>query len=330
MSETALQTTKTEDSLKSFLNAKRESLTKAMPSSMGITADVFIQAALNKVAESADLQKCNPLSICLAVMQAATIGLRVDLKQAHLVPRGGKACLDIDWRGYVHLVMSSGIVEDCNAYVVRENDPFEYQLGTSPKIIHKPDKDPSKRGRIILAYAFANLTTGRTMIEVIDEDDQKKLKALSSSPAWNKWPEQMWRKCVLKRLLQRVPQGASNIASVINARLAQVTQDFIDETKTPSTQKHPVIDITAEDVEPEDGQNASAADPIADDPALKEFSLNGLSHGELLAIYEESIKDLPASAVTKSLKKAYGVDVPSALTDGQLKDEIMTEMAKKG
>ncbi len=78
---------------------------------------------------------------------------------------------------------------------------------TGEHLKHRPDLT-SDRGPATLVYAFAKTKDGGTYIEVMNEEEIEKVKNVSKSKdsgPWKTWPEEMWRKTVLRRLSKKLP-----------------------------------------------------------------------------------------------------------------------------
>ena len=110
------------------------------------------------------------------------------------------------YMGLIDLAYRSGKIKKIYAKEVRENDIYEVTEGTNESIIHKRPK--GGRGKVIEYYAVAIFKDGSITFETMDLDMIDKIKALApSSPAWKKWPGEMSKKSVLKRLCKRIPMS---------------------------------------------------------------------------------------------------------------------------
>jgi recombination protein RecT len=124
--------------------------------------------ALEAVRKSEYLAKAaqNDLdSFKFAILSVASVGLSLNpvLQYAALIPRSPKkgapavVVFDPMYQGLIKLANDSGAIHDVNSAVVYESDTFEYELGTSAKLIHKPALHLSRkeRGRQICVYCVA-------------------------------------------------------------------------------------------------------------------------------------------------------------------------------
>lgn len=112
---------------------------------------------LSKVAYS------NRQSLANAITNVAAIGISLNpaKKQAYLVPRDGRVCLDISYMGLMHLAQQTGAIQWGQAAIVRENDQFEL-VGIDSAPIHKfnPFASVDQRGEIVGAYVVVKTDGG--------------------------------------------------------------------------------------------------------------------------------------------------------------------------
>jgi len=182
-------------------------------------------AALNVCSKNKQLLDCSPSSIFQSLMQCAELKLYPGpLQEAAIVPywSGTNKCFEAQfqpmYQGLVKLAMNSGHLVSLETNVVRENDEFEYEFGTSKRLRFCPAK--TDRGEMIAAYALVHLRSGGVMFEVMHSDDIYKIRARSKTWAKDKekgyknsvWSQEdvepwMWRKTVLKQLLKLIPKS---------------------------------------------------------------------------------------------------------------------------
>ena len=113
--------------------------------------------------------------------------------------------------GIIKVLHNSGFIKTISAEVVYENDLFDYELGTAPKITHKP-LITGDRGKPICVYAVAVTTNQGEYYEVMsmsDIDKCRQVSKASSSPhsPWVKWFDQMAKKTVIHRIAKRLPKN---------------------------------------------------------------------------------------------------------------------------
>lgn len=160
----------------------------------------------------------NRQSVINAVTNVAAIGISLNpaRKQAYLVPRDKKVCLDISYIGLVDLATQSGSIVWAKAELVYESDKFTMgEPGTLPKHIFNPfAKD---RGEVIGAYVVAKTPGGEYLCDAMSIDDINSIRDRSSawkafvskgvSCPWVTDPGEMSKKTVIKRASKLWPKN---------------------------------------------------------------------------------------------------------------------------
>lgn len=179
-------------------------------------AEFAIQAILNsdyamKVALN------NKASVFNAVTNIAAIGISLNpaKKQAYLVPRDSKICLDISYIGLMDLAMASGSVRWVQAMLVHEGDEFELNGFDKPPR-HKYKPFDIKRGAVVGVYVVAKTMDGDYLTTTMPIDDVWSIRDRSS--AWKAWiskqkscpwvtdPGEMVKKTCVKRAYKYWPK----------------------------------------------------------------------------------------------------------------------------
>ena len=161
-------------------------------------------------------------------MKAAQDGLYLDGKEAAAVQYGQSVQYIPMVEGIIKVLHNSGLIKTISAEVVYENDLFDYELGTAPKITHKP-LITGDRGKPICVYAVAITTNEGEYYEVMNMADIEKCRQVSkasSSPhsPWVKWFDQMAKKTVIHRIAKRLPKNdAINSVVRIDDEMVNVT-----------------------------------------------------------------------------------------------------------
>lgn len=174
-----------------------------------IPVERFLTVALHAVNSNRDIARCTALSIVEAIREAAALRLEPTglLGDAYLVRYGDKARLMPGYRGLMKLARRTGDVDSIDAQVVYANDPqFEIRLGSNPEVVHVPSLND--RGGFVGAYAYARLRTGELVVEWMSNADLEKIRRSSRASddgPWKTWPEEMYRKSALRRLMKRLP-----------------------------------------------------------------------------------------------------------------------------
>jgi len=217
-----------------FLVTRKEKIQTALPKH--IRADHMIRVIMNTLRKSPKLMDCSVESLWEALIEASTYGFEVGgpVAQAYIVPYGKEATLVPGYRGLIDLTRRSGEVTNVACDVVKAGDTFEYSDDPlAPMLTHKhkaPLDAPATH-----AWAGYLLKTGGRVYCVMTKAEIEAHRN-KHSPSWNKkdgpWnkhPDAMWLKTVLKRPIM---QGLVPIAS--DYRDFATRDDEMDQIVAPS------------------------------------------------------------------------------------------------
>jgi recombination protein RecT len=234
-------------------------LAQALPA--GIAADRFIRVTLTAIQLQPELLECDRKSLLLACLRAANDGLMPDGREgAFVVFKDSKRKVKTaQWMpmyaGLLKKVRNTGELVSISANVVYERDHFDYELGDEERIVHKPAM--GDRGKPIAVYAIAKLKSGGIEREVMDASAIRQVQAVSRATSedgpWAKWPDEMARKSVIRRLYKRLPSSTEmdrylNAVPVVERELAPQVADQLRHAELPdpasyeSTTFHHVAD----------------------------------------------------------------------------------------
>jgi recombination protein RecT len=131
-------------------------LRRALPAFLSKQENRFLSMLMTECQRTPTLLDCTARSLFGGLVQVAQLGLELGgpAGQAYLLPFGDKtngvtnATLVIGYKGFVNLVFRSQMVKSFRAVTVREKDVIDEDLGSSPKLYHKPhpDKDGAPKG----------------------------------------------------------------------------------------------------------------------------------------------------------------------------------------
>lgn len=127
-----------------FMDRMKPQMALALPKHL--TPDRMARLALTQFSTNTKLQQCTQESFAASIMMSATVGLEIGVNgQAYLVPYGRTCTFVPGWKGLVDIANRSG---RCTVWTgaVYEGDEFDYALGDSPFVRHRPgeEDDPSK------------------------------------------------------------------------------------------------------------------------------------------------------------------------------------------
>ncbi len=180
----------------------------------------FITIVQRITRETPKLLECHPMDICLAALQAATLGLEVAVGgECWIIPYGEKdrdgnkvliPQLQVGYLGHLALAYRSEKIAAVQVDAVMPEDHFDYQRGTEGYLHHKPRPDREIGPDLTHVYAIVETVYGGKIWGVLSRHDLERIRAQSpspNSPAWLNWyPEQGMAK-VLKRTLKFAPKS---------------------------------------------------------------------------------------------------------------------------
>lgn len=159
----------------------------------------------------------NRQSVINAVTNIAAIGISLNpaKKQAYLVPRDGKICLDISYIGLMDLAMITGAIRWAQAEVVREADHFALNGFDKPPT-HTYNPFAKDRGEVIGVYVVVKTSDGDYLTEAMSIDEVNAIRDRSSawkafkkngtSCPWVTDPGEMAKKTCVKRAYKYWPK----------------------------------------------------------------------------------------------------------------------------
>jgi recombination protein RecT len=173
--------------------------------------------------------KCNPDSIRQAVACVALTGISLNptTKLSYLIPRKGRAVLDISYMGMIEILRNSGSIKSMSAAVVYEGEDFDYELGSNAYLKHKPSPSIPANTPRLGAYAVATMPDGSTEFYFMRWQDimkRKEVSAAGNSGPWAAWPDEMAMKTVIRtfyKFLPKTPQATQAMQLFDEAQNAQ-------------------------------------------------------------------------------------------------------------
>lgn len=170
-------------------------------------AQRFVASVLSAILQSDKLQQCDPVSVYVAAIQSATLGLSVDPQtmEAYLVPYKEKATLIVSYRGYRELALRTNRYDDANVVPVYEGDEVTEDVQTGrvdirgatgfKRVIYSAEKKDVQR-KVVGYVAYLKLKNGffKNLFMSLDDIDAH---AKAYSPTWDKakkqwYPGSLW------------------------------------------------------------------------------------------------------------------------------------------
>lgn len=167
----------------------REAIVPMLPE--GVTYERIVREVINAAAENPSIVDCQPTSIVRAIAKAVTYDLEIG-GGVFLVPRKDrrsdaqpKLRAQLGYRGKIELMLRYRAAKFVDYHCIYENEHYRCEFGTNPFIEHKPIMDPTKRGRLVGAYAYAQMTTVHSIIVEMHRDEVEAIRE-EYSQQWKK------------------------------------------------------------------------------------------------------------------------------------------------
>lgn len=174
----------------------------------------FVQNAVALLQDNKDLAKYTQAQIVPGLLKGAYLGLDFFNKECYLIPYGSELKFEKDYKGYVKLAKKYAIrpVSEIFARIVREGDEFSEEVRDNEPIINFKPK-PFNSGKITGAFAICQYKDGGAMVEVMtiaELDAAKRISKAQTGTAWKFFPEEMYKKTVIRRLCKKIPIEMEN------------------------------------------------------------------------------------------------------------------------
>jgi len=171
-------------------------------------ASAYVNAVMTAVIDNAALQECQPESIYIQAMRAATLQLSVDpgIAQAYLVPYGGKCQLIVGWRGLREMAIRTNQYRYINVTEVWEGQEVKFDQITGRHSIdgfkaNRKSKHIGWLGAFELMNGFA-VTIYMDLEEIHAHRDKYAQGLDRKSSPWNTETKKMEKKTVMRRLIR--------------------------------------------------------------------------------------------------------------------------------
>lgn len=192
----------------------------------------------------------NRQSVINAVTNIAAIGISLNpaKKQAYLVPRDGKICLDISYMGLLDIAIASGSIRWGQAELVREADAFELNGFDKPPT-HGRKPFAKDRGEVVGVYVVVKTADGDYLTSTMEIDEVNAIRDRSSawrayvkdkrSCPWVTDPGEMIKKTVIKRAYKTWPKTdrLDQAVHYLNTEGGEGLHDIIDNAQPAARPK---------------------------------------------------------------------------------------------
>ncbi|MER9961683.1 recombinase RecT [Mesorhizobium sp. M0045] len=175
-----------------------------------IPVERFVRVVMTAIQNNPDLLKVSRRSLFNSAMKAAQDGLLPDSREGAIVPYGDEAQWLPMVGGIRKKARNSGEIATWDVHAVFENDEFDFELGDSPYIKHKPTL--GEPGKLVAVYSIATMKSGEISRDVMSVSAVEKIRTKSrgKKTPWHDpifYPE-MAKKTVAKRHSKVLPMSS--------------------------------------------------------------------------------------------------------------------------
>ena len=191
-----------------------------LPESVKITT--FVRCAAVAMAGNKELANADRDSVIMSLTQCAKDGLVPDNKEAAIVTFSTNVAAKGQQKQWItkaqYMPMIDGVMKRArmsgqiavlSSKAVFNQDEFDYWMDENGEHINY--RPQFQGGDMRLAFAFAKLTNGELIVEVMSKADVDKVRAASKTGQygpWKDWYERMACKAVMHRLARRLPNAS--------------------------------------------------------------------------------------------------------------------------
>lgn len=270
-----------------FMDSFKPQMALALPKHL--TADRMARLALTAFSSTPKLQMCDPRTIAASIMTASTLGLEPGVNgQGYLVPYGKTCTFVPGWKGLVDIANRSGRATVWTGAVF-EGDDFDYALGDSPFVRHRPgDEDDPKRMTHVYAVGRVNGSNWPvievwTIKKVWKHRDQ--YNKVGGSHYSFRDQEMYARKIPLLQVLKYMPASIELSNALAVAGAAEEGRGVVIEGNFVTINDPEPDDLPAGSVQRQDGQPLN---PNAPPPAVYADVISGMLKAKTLDALDDA------------------------------------------
>lgn len=218
-----------------------------------------------------------------ALYKCASRKILPDGYNCNLIPYIGReekrVDVSIDFKGLVDIAIREGIILDCDAKEVCENDDFEWSMGEIKRWsidFRKP------RGEVFGYCAWAVLPDGKKKWSFMSTDEIAAVrKCAKTQMIWNKWEGEMSKKTVIRRLfktLRNTPKLVNLMELDNEAYDMEISADGVYRQSRRHAAPVRQLTDTAKPALPTPEEAEAEAEAIAHEPPEREAIPVGANH----------------------------------------------------
>jgi phage RecT family recombinase len=218
------------EAIEGMFKINREAMVRQTPRTTGDPLRL-LRIAFNAIVYDNDLMQCTPVSLLGGVMEALKLGITLGgpMQEGWLLPfrdsqQGGNkvATLIVGYQGYRNVIDRGRSVLDMHPYAVYKGDEFDFELGSHPRIKHKPYwMAGNEQGDLMAVYCVAHLRGGGMQLEVmpLKEVEQHKARSRAAQSGRSPWKtdyDAMALKTVVRKISKYLPKSSELLARALD------------------------------------------------------------------------------------------------------------------
>jgi recombination protein RecT len=187
-----------------IVDAVAEQLGRALPAEAISAMRYYLRFA-------PQLASCTTESLRDAFLAALQLGadLMPERGEAYLIPFSNRqkgvreARLVLGYRYFLRKGYETGLVKLVRAGIVHEGDEYEIELGTQPRLVHRPK---FRSTTPVLYYVDVVTATGEHVVQAMGAEEARQLREqrMQNTTAGSPWAsEEAWHAMILKTLIRR-------------------------------------------------------------------------------------------------------------------------------
>lgn len=202
-------------SFKDMLDRMAPEIARALPAHL--TAERMARITLTQARQTPRLLACTAESLAGAVLTCAQLGMEPGpTGEAFFVPRRNgdtgewEASFQLGYKGMAKLFWQHPLAKYLNTATIRVNDEFDYDLGTTPYLKHKPNKGDrgAEEGHWYAVYLLTNGGFGFAVLDKPAVDRRRRASAQPYGFGWKNNYNEMAEKSALRDAFDTMPKSA--------------------------------------------------------------------------------------------------------------------------
>jgi recombination protein RecT len=253
MTDSQLQLPAQVSNLRADLSRMTREFEAALPQQ--IPVDRFVRTIVTAVQMQPELLAADRRTLISSCMKAAQDGLLLDGREAGLSvyndrKNGGQTVAYLPMvGGILKKIRQSGEISSIRAHVVYQGDEFDFELGDTERIHHKPNL--GAQGNPVAVYAIAKFKDGDIQREVMSLAQVERIRAKATGigkACWaSEWGE-MAKKTVIRRLAKRLPSSndLDQVLASDNMNYEPIVPALVSEQPAGQIQSVSVADLNGQ------------------------------------------------------------------------------------